>query len=58
VKRRYDDAMKFLDDVAKGIRTIGVDGAGASIAPSAGNVEFNTSRRVFGGDEDGAREFG
>jgi phage gp36-like protein len=39
-------AMKFLDDVAKGIRTIGVDGAGASIAPAAGNGVQRLAPRV------------
>lgn len=60
VKRRFDDDKKFLDSIAKGTATLGLDGAGASVAPAAGGVEFNDSRRVFGATDDQAsrREFG
>ena len=52
VKRRFDDARKFLEAVSKGTMTLGVDGAGVSVPPAAGGVEFNDSRRAFGGDQD------
>lgn len=58
VVRRYKDEQAFLLAVATGKASLGLDAAGASVAPSPGNVEFNKSRSVFGGDSNGAREFG
>lgn len=60
VERRFKDAVAFLDRVAKGLATIGVDAAGANIPVAEGGVEFNTktTRRAFATDDEGKREFG
>ena len=47
VKSRYDDAMRFLLGVSRGDIKLGQ--AATESPSSAGDVQFNTSRRVFGG---------
>lgn len=60
VTRRYKDERAFLDAVAKGLNTLGVDATGADVKVASGGVEFNTdtTRRAFGTDDEGSREFG
>lgn len=57
VTRRFKDEKKFLEAVADGKATLGVDATGADVPVDSGGVEFNESRRAFGGDANGAREF-
>jgi phage gp36-like protein len=47
VTKRYDDAMKFLRDLARGDVKLGQ--AATESPSSAGDVQFNSSRRVFPG---------
>ncbi|WP_278369820.1 gp436 family protein [Vreelandella titanicae] len=47
VQRRYDDAVKFLVRVANGTVKLGISTGPAS--SSAGDVQMNSSRRVFSG---------
>lgn len=54
VRRGFDDAMKFLRQVASGDVSLGLDAANQAVAPAEGNVSFSEDRRVFGGD----REYG
>lgn len=54
VVRAYKDAIKFLEAVAKGAASLGIDGANQPVATDGGSVSFNDSRREFGGE----REFG
>lgn len=54
VRRAYEDALKFLKAVADGTVSLGLDSANEPVAPAAGGVSFNESRRVFGGE----REYG
>lgn len=50
VKARYDAAVKYLTQIAKGIISIGPDTTG-SIAPTTSNsAEFSSSTLVFGRD--------
>tara|TARA_R110001583_G_scaffold63498_2_gene185820 strand:- start:1417 stop:1821 length:405 start_codon:yes stop_codon:yes gene_type:complete len=46
VTKRYDDAIKFLRAVAKGDVKLGI---GAPAAPSVGDVQFSSGRRVMPG---------
>ena len=54
VMRAYKAAMAFLEAIAKGTASLGLDAANQPVATDGGSVSFNESRRVFGGD----REFG
>lgn len=47
VQKRYDDAVKFLVRVANGTVKLGI--STGSAASSVGNVQMNSSRRVFSG---------
>lgn len=47
VQKRYDDAVKFLRSVSRGDVKLGI--STGSAASSVGNVQMNTSRRVFSG---------
>jgi phage gp36-like protein len=58
VTRRFQDEKKFLAAIADGSMTLGVDAAGDGAQAETGSAEFNESRRVFGGDACGRREFG
>lgn len=58
VTRRFNDEKKFLAQIADGTMTLGVDAAGAGPQSQAGSAEFNESRRVFGADDGGSREYG
>jgi phage gp36-like protein len=56
-----DEAMKFLDDGREADRShaSASTAPSASVAPARGGLSRSTTaRRVLGGDEDGAREFG
>lgn len=54
VRQAYQDAEKFLKDVAAGKAGIGLDASNQPVPVSSGGVSFGESRREFGGD----REFG
>lgn len=47
VKKRYDDAVKFLVRVSRGEVKLGISTGPAS--SSAGSVQMNSGRRVFSG---------
>jgi phage gp36-like protein len=51
-RRAYDDAIKFLRSVADGTVSLGLDSANQAVAPAAGAVSFNDSRRDFGGERE------
>jgi len=50
VRKRYEDAMKFLRLVSEGKVRLGAD---EPAAPAAGSVQMETSGRVFGRDQGG-----
>jgi phage gp36-like protein len=45
VTRRYDDAIKFLRNLAQGVVSLGISGAEGT----AGTADFDGGRQVFGG---------
>ncbi len=58
VRKRYEDALKFLREVSAGTLNLGADSAGAEVEATDSGPQFGDSRRVMGADEDGAREYG
>lgn len=48
VKTRYDSAIKYLTQVAKGTISLGPDTAGAVAAVTSNSAEFASSPAVFG----------
>lgn len=54
VRKAYEDAKSFLEQVAAGKASIGLDATNTPVAVSSGGVSFNDSRREFGGE----REYG
>lgn len=52
VERRYKDAVKLLENIAKGVVNLGLDDTGAPAATPDNVVQFPTSTRVFGRDVD------
>lgn len=49
IETRYKDAVHFLESVAKGVVSLGLDGAGQP-APESGGVTFEAPARVFSDD--------
>lgn len=47
VKARYDSAIKYLTQVAKGLISLGPDTAGAVAATTNNSAEFSSSPSVF-----------
>lgn len=46
VKARYDDAVKYLQSLAKGLVSLGLDPVNVPVA-DAGGVQFTANKRVF-----------
>lgn len=53
VKERYDNAVRFLKDVAAGKVTLGVDSNNAPAATISNAVQMTSSTKVFGRGESG-----
>ena len=49
VKRRFDEAIKLLEQVAKGIISLGLDSQGETVAQTS-QIEINSQPSVFGRD--------
>lgn len=50
VKTRYDNAIKYLMQVAKGAISIGPDTSGAVVTTASAEVQFQSNPSVFGRD--------
>lgn len=48
VKTRYDDAIKYLSQVAKGVFSLGPDASGATAPAASDTVAFESAVPVFG----------
>lgn len=48
VKKRYDDAVKYLNLVAKGTINLAPDTSGTVVEETGNSVEFSSSPSVFG----------
>lgn len=48
VQTRYDAAIKYLTQVAKGVITLGPDVTGTVVATTSNSVEFSSSPSLFG----------
>jgi phage gp36-like protein len=54
ISKRYDDAIKYLRDVAKGIIRLGIDENNASPTEDDNVVEFDEGSNVFDRDKSGS----
>lgn len=52
VERRYADARKILENVSRGVVSLGLDAADAAAKVQDNLVEFGTSTRVFAREND------
>lgn len=50
VRKRFEDAQKFLAGVASGAVSIGLDGTGTEVTTDSNGAEFSSSTAVFGRD--------
>jgi len=50
VKKRYDDAIKYLTQVGKGVIQLGPDTAGTVAEVASDSAQFSSSPSVFGRD--------
>jgi phage gp36-like protein len=47
VRQRYQDALKYLSDLARGVMTLGLGAGNVPIAAATGGAEFGESRQDF-----------
>lgn len=47
VRMRYEDAISWLKDVAKGLASLGVDAGGEAVTPDTGGGLYSPGVRVF-----------
>ncbi|MEX0271393.1 gp436 family protein [Leptolyngbyaceae cyanobacterium UHCC 1019] len=47
VRQRYEDAIRWLEQLAKGILTLGLDTAQATIKPREGLPDFTAGEKVY-----------
>ncbi len=50
VQKRYDNAIKYLNLVAKGVINLAPDTSGTVVEETSSSVEFSSSASVFGRD--------